>query len=203
MQWARASRWSCRLLGTFTLPIAAPPARGAAGPSLQLAYSTSRGPGVAGVGWNLPVPYIARESDRGLPRYADPLPGGRWHEGQDRFVFGAGQELVPICLVGGALECAGKLDAEVMPSWAAGWQYFRSRVEGAFLRFFWSPDHDTWIVQAKSGVVLELGKPLDGSGYAGALESDPGDAARVFRWNVVRQYARSESSRHRRDPTGR
>ncbi|HLK39861.1 MAG TPA: toxin TcdB middle/N-terminal domain-containing protein [Polyangiaceae bacterium] len=30
--------------------------------------------------------------------------------------------------------------------------------------------------------------PLDGSGYTGALESDPGNPAHVFRWSLVRQY---------------
>ena len=48
-----------------------------------------------------------------------------------------------------------------MPVWSKGWQYFRSRVEGSFLRFFWSPDHKTWRVQDKSGVSMELGLPLN------------------------------------------
>jgi hypothetical protein len=74
-----------------------------------------------------------------------------------------------------------------MPSWANGWQYFRPRVEGGFLRFFWSADHRTWRVQSKSGTSMELGVPLDGSGYSGALETDP-TSTKIFRWDLVREY---------------
>jgi len=73
-----------------------------------------------------------------------------------------------------------------MPDGLSGWQYFRLRIEGNFERFFWSPDHFTWLVQDKSGVTLELGSARDGSGVA--LESDPNNANHVYRWNVVRQY---------------
>ena len=73
-----------------------------------------------------------------------------------------------------------------MPTWASGYQYFRPRVEGSFLRFFWSADHKTWKVQSKSGETMELGVPDDGSGYVGGLETDPTNPARIFRWNLTR-----------------
>src|SRR5262249_12080004 len=72
--------------------------------------------------------------------------------------------------------------------WAASWQYFRPRVEGSFLRFFWSPNHLTWRVQDKSGVTMELGVPLDGSGNKSALETNPDAASEIYRWHLVRQY---------------
>ena len=172
-------------IATFSVPIALPAARGGAQPSLGLSYSSSGGGGVVGMGWSIGVPFIARQTDRGVPRYDDQA---SWHPGQDRFVFNGGQELVPICTVSAALGCDGALPGEAMPVWAAGHQYFRPRVEGSFLRFFWSPDHQTWRVQDKSGVTMELGVPLDGSGYAGALERNPEKPAEVFRWNLVRQY---------------
>ncbi|HVJ88455.1 MAG TPA: toxin TcdB middle/N-terminal domain-containing protein, partial [Labilithrix sp.] len=75
-----------------------------------------------------------------------------------------------------------------MPVWASGWQYFRARVEGAFLRYFWSPDRKTWRVQSKAGISMELGVPLDGSSDTGALEADPSDASRIYAWHVVRTY---------------
>jgi RHS repeat-associated protein len=170
--------------GSFTIPIALLPARGGADPSLQLSYSSSSGHGVAGVGWDVGVPFIARQTDRGLPLYDD---RGAWHPNQDRFVFNGGQELVPICAVTGAT-CASALRGEVMPSWSDGYQYFRSRVEGGFLRFFWSADHRTWRVQSKTGETLELGAPLDGSTATGSVETDPAHPARIFRWNLARQY---------------
>src|SRR5262249_38765086 len=119
--------------GSFSVPFALLDARGGAQPSLSLSYSSSSGHGIAGVGWDVGVPFISRQTDRGLPQYKDPQFGGGWSAGQDRFVFNGGQELVPICLVS-AGTCPGALSGEVMPSWSSGWQYFRSRVEGGYLR---------------------------------------------------------------------
>jgi RHS repeat-associated protein len=171
-------------VATYTVPFALVPARGAVQPALSLAYSSGAGHGIAGVGWDVGWPYVARQTDRGLPSYDD---RAQWHPQQDRFVFGGGQELVPICTVQGTT-CSGALAGEAMPAWAHRWQYFRARVEGSFLRFFWSPDHRTWRVQSNTGESLELGVPLDGSGYAAALEADPDNPSHVFRWNLVRQY---------------
>jgi RHS repeat-associated protein len=178
-------------IAMFSIPFSLPSARGDAQPSLGLSYSSSGGHGVAGLGWEIGVPYIARQTDRGLPQYADPATGGAWYPGQDRFVFNGGQELVPICLVSGG-DCPGKIPAdttttpprpaEVMPTWANGWQYFRPRVEGGFLRFFWSPDHRSWRVQDKSGVTMELG------GDDNALETNPDKPSQIFRWNLAREY---------------
>ena len=179
-------------IATFSVPFALPSARGGAQPSLGLSYSSSSGHGLAGVGWDLGVPFIARQTDRGVPKYDDQA---QWHAEQDRFVFNGGQELVPICIVGPNGECPGSINRdlsdELMPSWAAGHQYFRARVEGSFLRFFWSPDHRTWRVQDKSGVTMELGVPLDGSNDENALERNPDAPANrpeIYRWLLVRQY---------------
>ena len=173
-------------IATYSIPISLPPARGAPQPSLGLSYSSSLGHGVAGVGWELGVPFIARQTDRGIPSYVDP--NGAWDPRQDRFVFNGGQELVPICVVGSGLSCAGALSGEVMPVWATGHMYFRSRVEGAFLRFFYAPDHKTWRVQDKTGLVMELGVPLDDASYTDGLERDPAQPGHIFRWNLVREY---------------
>jgi RHS repeat-associated protein len=199
-------------IATFNVPIALPTARGAAQPVLALSYSSSGGHGAAGMGWSIGVPFVARQTDRGIPRYQDPGEGKPWHAAQDRFIFNGGQELVPICQVVDAIEAStqgpdclddqgrsAKLADEQMPDWASGWQYFRARVEGSFQRFFWSPDHRTWRVQDKSGVTMELGVPLDGSGYTKALEVDPDHHDRIFRWNLSREYdARIEATGARR-----
>ncbi|HEX2678643.1 MAG TPA: SpvB/TcaC N-terminal domain-containing protein, partial [Polyangiales bacterium] len=167
----------------YALPIALPSARGGVQPRLDVSYSAAGGFGLAGVGWSIGASSISRQTDRGIPSYDD---RATWHPGQDRFVFGS-IELVPICTVSGST-CSGALPGEVMPSWASGWQYFRARVEGTFLRFFWSADHQTWRVQGKDGTNLELGVPLDGTGYRGALESNPDAPSEIFRWHLARQY---------------
>ena len=186
-------------IATYSVPFSLPKARGDAQPSLGLSYSSSGGFGVAGVGWSAGVPFIARQTDRGTPQYQDDSTASAFDFNQDRFVFNGGQELVPICVVSSGATCAGAinfaqgtLQAELFPAWSPGWQYFRPRVEGSFLRFFWSPDHLTWRVQSKEGVSLEFGVPLDGSGSQEALEQNPAPPAsgvpQVFRWMLVRQY---------------
>jgi RHS repeat-associated protein len=160
-------------ISTFSIPISLPAARGDAQPSLGLSYSSASGSGPAGVGWSVGVPFIARQTDRGLPSYDDE---STWHSAQDRFVYNGGQELVPI---------TDLLDGESLPTWAgAGWQYFRPRVEGSYLRFFWNPSQRVWRVQDKGGVILELGAV---GGETDALETDPSDSTKVFRWNLKRQ----------------
>jgi RHS repeat-associated protein len=187
-------------IATFSVPLSLPAARGKAQPSLSLSYSSSSGLGLAGMGWSIGVPFIARQTDRGLPKYDDRV---GFHHEQDRFVFNGGQELVPICTVDPNLDCIGALEGlaappgslpangvidEQMPDWAAGWQYFRPRVEGSFLRFFWSPSHATWRVQDKSGVTMELGVPLNDTAYRSAVETNPSNTDQIFRWHLVRQY---------------
>jgi len=174
---------------SLTVPIAAFNVRSGVQASLVLGYSSAGGHGIAGVGWNVGFVSISRQTDRGIPSYVDPEPRGGWHPQQDRFVFNGHDELVPICLVQEGSVCAGA-PQETMPSWTAagGWQYFRARVEGSFLRFFWSPDLRTWRLQDRQGGQMELGVPLDGTGYTGALETNPDDPAKIFQWNVVRQY---------------
>ncbi len=171
-------------IATFSVPFSLPHARGAAQPALGLSYSSGGGFGLAGVGWDVGVPFIARQTDRGIPGYDD---RAEFHPNQDRFVFNGGQELVPICVVGSLTQGCTSVD-ETMPSWGTGSQYFRARVEGSFLRFFWSADHRTWRVQDKSGVTMELGVPLDGSNDLSALDTNPSHPEQIYRWHLVRQY---------------
>jgi RHS repeat-associated protein len=179
----------------FSVPLGVATARGSAQPSLALSYCSNCGSSNVGTGWSLGVPAITRQTDRGGPRYADPI-DNRWYGGQDRFEFG-GSELVPVCTVS-ANSCVGARPNETMPTWANGWQYFRTRVD-SFQRIFWSPDHRTWRVQAKDGSGLEFGVPLDGSKYEAALEQNPQNPAEVFRWYLARAYD-SHGDINRPDP---
>src|SRR5262245_10226343 len=52
----------------YSIPLKVGGARGTAQPRLSLNYTSSRGYGVAGVGWSLGgVAFIARQTDRGVP----------------------------------------------------------------------------------------------------------------------------------------
>jgi RHS repeat-associated protein len=170
--------------GTYSMPIPLPPARGGMQPALALSYSSGAGSGAAGLGWSLGVAYVARQTDRGVPKYDD---RADFHPEQDRFVFN-GSDLIPLGAVHGGKVAAAP--GEMMPPWAEGWQYFRARIENGYFRFFWSPDHRTWRIQSgHDGTSQELGVPLDGSNDTNALESaSEGDAGRIFRWNLARTY---------------
>src|SRR4029079_4702589 len=71
-------------IATFSVPLPLPRARGGAEPALSLSYSSASGLGIAGMGWEIGVPSIARQTDRGVPKYSDQP---NWHPEQDRFVF--------------------------------------------------------------------------------------------------------------------
>ena len=184
---------------TFHVPIAVAPGRAGVKPSLALSYSSSNGNGPVGFGWSFGVPFISRQADRGLPRYID---GSSWHEEEDRFIYNGGQELVPvdsgIATVDQAAMHAG--DVYGLPSDVSGWQQYRARVEGGFMRFFRSPDSKRWIVQSKEGTRFDFGLLSDGppeaiSASQDALESDPeATTGGVYRWRLTRMSDRHGST---------
>lgn len=173
---------------TFSIPIALPSGRAGVQPSLALSYSTGAGNGPVGIGWSLAVPFIARQTDKGLPRYVESS-DGRWHEEEDTFIYNGGQELVPVDNAR-----ATQVDGAPVPAELASWQQYRARVEGAFMRFFRSPDGLRWVVQDKSGARFDFGVLSDGEGPVEALTGSPdallseheGGAGRVFSWSLTR-----------------
>jgi len=163
--------------GTFSVPIALPKGRNGVGPSFALSYSTSGGNGVVGIGWSLAAPFISRQTDKGLPRYRDE---SAWSEDEDRFMYNGGQELVPVDNRDGP-----EGSASVVPTEFQGFQQYRARVEGAFMRFFRSPDRTRWVVQSKDGTRFDFGL-LPSIGQSQALQSDPEDSTRMFAWYLSR-----------------
>ncbi len=85
---------------TFAIPLGLAPGRAGVTPNLTLSYASTAGNGTLGIGWAIGTPFIARQSDRGLPHYVD---RDVWHAEEDRFFFEGGHELVP---VNAAAECA-------------------------------------------------------------------------------------------------
>jgi hypothetical protein len=192
-----------------SIPFALPTARGSVQPTLSLDYSSSGPRGEGGIGWSLSLPSIERHNSSGAPQYTnDPAQGARINpQTQDLFTF-AGQALVPICFLPSDFpQCASNKrspNQEKMPTWAGpGWHYYRLETEtGSLLRFFWSPNHQTWVVQKPDGSTMEFGVPQDDPSDVGGTDTDPvGTAAlaaaavwpnpalpATFRFNLVRQY---------------
>ncbi|MCK4792124.1 MAG: VCBS repeat-containing protein, partial [Desulfobacteraceae bacterium] len=72
--------------GTYSVKISVPPGVNGYQPNISLGYNSGQGKGPFGIGWALNVPYIQRQTDKGLPRY---------DEG-DTFIYSDGEELIPI-----------------------------------------------------------------------------------------------------------
>jgi RHS repeat-associated protein len=189
-----------------TLPFQLPTARGLQ-PSLALEYLSSGGDAEAGPGWSLSLPSIERRSPAGLarPSYHDPAPATPIDDfdQQDRFVFNGGQALVPICYIqppGGPplppnlRPCVAGPDGTLPDFLGSGWYFFRLQVEhGDSLRFFWSPDHQTWLLQNKLGATFEFGVPRDGRYDAtNGVDLEPiqgvSPPSMPYRWKLVREY---------------
>ena len=203
--------------GTYSVPIAVPAGRAGVQPSLALSYSSSGGNGSVGFGWGFGVPFISRQTDRGLPRYRD---RAGWHREEDRFIYNGGQELVPV----GAADVL-PLDDGLGPS--AGletWQQYRARNEGGFMRFYRSTSSRRWIVEGPDGSRLEFGEvpsaelpsdfgvlPNGENASASSLESEePHGEGRIFRWHLTKmsdahgstvyyRYLEDEGSRYLSD----
>jgi Salmonella virulence plasmid 65kDa B protein len=177
-----------------SIPFRLETARGKVQPSLSLQYSSASGQREGGLGWSLALPSIERHNDSGHPLYQDPAPTEALDpKMEDHFTFET-KPLVPICLVGGndvtGAKCEGALSGEQMPSWARKWHYFRLEADTSFARFFWSPDHRTWVVQLKSGKTMEFGTPLDtADAAANGNEVDASiPTLPTFRWRLVRRF---------------
>ncbi len=70
----------------YSVKIAVPPGVNGHQPALRLQYNSGLGNGPFGIGWNLPLPYIQRQTDKGQPTYRD----------GDVIVYSDGEELVPL-----------------------------------------------------------------------------------------------------------
>ena len=121
--------------GTARYSIGLKPPPGAAGqaPPLKLDYEGGSGNGPVGYGWNLPMAYVQRRSDHGIPTYGDYVGFPR----QDSFINEMREELVP--------QTNG---------------YFFCQDEGAFIRY--QPVGDHWEATSPEGTRLEFGSSANG-----------------------------------------
>jgi YD repeat-containing protein len=164
-------------------------ARGEAQPSLGLVYNSSNDVGYAGVGWTLNVPFIERQATLGTPTFTELVPD-LYNQllAADDYVVN-GQRLILLCLVVSSTTC-GNVQGETFPSSVLNWNYFHTEIDDG-ARYFY--DGATWIVQTKSGHLLQYGYPLDSHSGPGvdALSTNavyPGatTTSGIYRWKLVR-----------------
>ncbi|MGH7298626.1 MAG: SpvB/TcaC N-terminal domain-containing protein, partial [Polyangiaceae bacterium] len=174
-------------------PFDLPSARGGAQPRLNLAYDSSRGIGFAGVGWTLAVPSVVRKGASGKPHFEDLVlddPGAiaTTMDADDYYIDG--QLLVPICVVSDCRGAAGDVFPSVVTDSGETWAYYRTQIDDGN-RYFFGGRGLTWILQTKSGRIVQFGHPLDGLFSEGTeLANGPlltaAQEQKVYRWDIVR-----------------
>ncbi len=160
----------------LSVPVRTSPGRESFGPSLSLGYGSGQRNSTFGAGWFLSgVPSIGLDTTRELPAYTGD---------SDRYVYGGGQQLVPMLR-----EQGGHWVPIVEDRGAHRVQRFRSKTERSFERFERWTHQATgrvhWIVYARNGVVSVFGVAADDS----TRIADPADPdRRTFQWLLEAQY---------------
>lgn len=160
----------------LSVPVRTSPGRESFGPSLSLGYGSGQRNSTFGAGWFLSgVPSIGLDTTQELPAYTGD---------SDRYVYGGGQQLVPMLR-----EQGGHWVPIVEDRGAHRVQRFRSKTERSFERFERWTHQATgrvhWIVYARNGVVSVFGVAADNS----TRIADPADPdGRTFQWLLEAQY---------------
>jgi RHS repeat-associated protein len=132
---------------TYSVGIEIPPGRAGFQPSLGLSYSSNGGNSSVGLGWNLAILKIHRQTDKGFPAY----------NGDDTFVFN-GEELVPLNNSGSVTQRDWRCENE------ASFQRFRvADADGDF-----SPD--SWTVTDRNGIRHFFGRHRGAEGRWSVIE---------------------------------
>jgi hypothetical protein len=146
---------------SFQIPVATSAGRSGFGPQLTLGYDSGAGNSPFGLGWSLPVPAIARKTDKGLPCYVD----------TDTFVISGAEDLVPSDEV---------VPDETIEGIAYRVLRYRPRVESAFSRIERLRDPVSgdvfWRSVSRENVANVFGRT--------ARIHDPADPRRVFQWLI-------------------
>src|SRR5689334_25218356 len=53
----------------YGIPLSVPPGTAGHTPTLRLDYEGGQGNGPLGFGWTIPLPFVQRQTDHGIPRY--------------------------------------------------------------------------------------------------------------------------------------
>lgn len=146
---------------TYSVPIAVPPARQGAEPSLGLGYSSAAGNGWCGVGWSLGVGFIQRDTRDGVPiAWSGTVPANYYDDGFG-FVASIGGKSVRLVHVSGS-------------------EYRADVEDGSFLRFEYQ--QPGWKVVDKSGNEFFFGQSAQSRMENVKFPSGLGSS--TFQWNL-------------------
>ena len=136
-------------------------------PALHLTYESGSGNGCVGYGWSLPMAYVQRQTDQGIPHYVDSA-----NEADDDF--------------DGDIDEMDELDGfineikeELVPVASEEETDFFCKTEGTFVRY--RRVNDYWEGRRPDGTLLIFGQS------ASARIVDANDASKVFRWLIEKE----------------
>jgi RHS repeat-associated protein len=163
---------------SLTVSVFTSAARQGSTPKLALSYDSGAGNGPFGLGWQLPVPAIARKTSNGLPRYDDAADS-------DVMILSGAEDLVPLLA-----ESEGAWSPLETTRALAGTAYqvrgYRPRVESEFARIErWEAlgtGEVHWRTISKTNLTSLYGRD------ATSRIADPRDPARVFSWLLDLSY---------------
>ena len=146
----------------YQVAIEVPPGRGGFTPEIGLQYNSGSPNGSFGLGWQLSIPFVQRQLEKGLPHYTL-LPDGDGVDNDkdgvvddydefDTIIYSNKEELVPVAD-----------------------RFWRLENESEFIRF--RKESDGWSATRRDGVKLEFGR---------TGRSRVADGERVFRWHLDR-----------------
>ena len=123
----------------YSVPLAAPKGKNGHQPTVSLVYDGGKGNGPFGIGWDVPLLYIQRQADKGLPIYIDSNDGidndldDKVDESDERdmFIFSNGEEIVP--LANGDYRCENEQEFIRFRRDGEGWM--GTRRDGTMMTF--------------------------------------------------------------------
>jgi hypothetical protein len=147
----------------YHIPFDLAPGRHGSTPSLALAYNSANANGWCGVGWDLDLGYIQRETRHGVPvKWSNGAPVAAYDDAKG-FVF---------CINGQSSPLVNVTDGE-----------YRAEIQNNFLRFNYQTNNNQWLVTDKSGNQYTFG------GTSGSRMTNPksgwsSGASGTYRWAV-------------------
>ena len=129
----------------YSVPVACAPARNGSEPNLALAYSSASDLGWCGMGWDLNIGYIERNTRDGFPILystgTTPSPLNQYDDGK-----------------GFVLNLSGKESKLFAVATNSSIIEYRAEVDTDFLRCFCDTTNNNWTIYDKSGTVYYLGE---------------------------------------------
>jgi RHS repeat-associated protein len=148
----------------YQVPLELAPGRNDSQPKMELDYDSSSGNGICGIGWQLDLGYIQRQTKYGVPIL--------WSSGKPQAAYDDSKGF--LCSLNGRL-----VNLENV-----GGSNYRAEIEGAFLRFNFQTSQNQWQVIDPSGNTYYFGQTT-ASRMVNSKSGWSSGSTGTFRWNLT------------------